>query len=133
MRAFKLTIVTPDGLAFSGDVESVLVRTSDGDVEILAGHADFITSLSIGRTRILIGDKTRFASSAGGFITVKGGEVKMVATTFEFADDIDLERAKRAKENAQNKLESAKTKHEILIAEAKLKRALNRISIATSK
>ena len=133
MRAFKLTIVTPDGLAFSGEAESILVRTTDGDVEILRGHADFLATLSIGRTRIIEGGKARLASSAGGFITVTAGEVKMVATTFEFAEDIDLSRARVAKERAEAKLSSAKTKHDVAIAEAKLKRALNRISVGSSR
>ena len=133
MRAFKLTIVTPDGLAFSGEAESILVRTTDGDVEILKGHADFLATLSIGRTRIIEGGKSRLASSAGGFITVTAGEVKMVATTFEFAEDIDLSRARVAKERAEAKLSSAKTKHDVAIAEAKLKRALNRISVASAR
>ncbi|MBO5906651.1 MAG: ATP synthase F1 subunit epsilon [Clostridia bacterium] len=133
MRAFKLTVVTPDGLAFSGEAESILVRTTDGDVEILRGHADFLATLSIGRTRIIEGGKSRLASSAGGFITVTAGEVKMVATTFEFAEDIDLSRARVAKERAEAKLSSAKTKHDVAIAEAKLKRALNRISVGSER
>ena len=133
MRTFKLTIVTPDGLAFSADVESVLVRTSEGDAEFLAGHADFIASLSVGRTRIIEDGKTHLASSAGGFITVKGGEVKMVCTTFELADTIDLERAKAAKERAEKSIAAAKSAHDIAVAEAKLKRALNRISVATTR
>ena len=133
MRAFKLTVVTPDGLAFSGEAESILVRTTDGDVEILAGHADFLATLSIGRTRIIEGGKARLASSAGGFITVTGGEVKMLATTFEFAESIDITRARAAKERAEAKLNTAKTKHEIAIAEAKLKRALNRINVGCAR
>lgn len=133
MRAFKLTVVTPDGLAFSGEIESVLVRTTDGDVEILAGHADFLAAITIGRTRIIEGGKSRLASSAGGFITVKEGEAKMVCTTFEFAENIDIARAKAAKERAEEKLSSAKTKHEIAVAETKLKRALNRLSVGGTR
>ena len=45
MKPFHLEIVTPDGLAYSGEVESLLIRTDDGDVEILCGHADFLASI----------------------------------------------------------------------------------------
>lgn len=133
MRSFHIEIVTPDGLAYSGEIESILLRTTEGDVEILAGHADYMAALGIGRVRMLIGAETKLASSQGGFISVKGGRVQMVATTFEFRDDIDLERAKAAKENAEAALKDAKTKSEISLAEAKLKRALNRISVAEYK
>ena len=134
MRAFKLTIVTPDGLAFSGEAESILVRTTDGDVEILRGHADFLATLSIGRTRIIEGGKSRLASSAGGFITVTAGEVKMVATTFEFAEDIDAARAEASYQWAQAVLDNKNASEtEVKLAEAKLRRALVRRSVASTK
>ena len=133
MREFHLKIVTPDGLEYDGSAESLLVRTEGGDVEILAGHTDYFAPLGIGRARIVINGERRLASSAGGFISVTKDGVMLVATTFEFKDKIDLERAKAAKEKAEEKLKEAKTDKEILLAKAKLKRALNRIDVATIK
>lgn len=133
MRKFKLEIVSPDGPEFSGEVESLLVRTDDGDAEILAGHADYLATLSIGRTRIFFDGKERYASSAGGFLSVTGGAVKMAVTTFEFADEIDVERARQAKEKAEERQRTAKDSRELAIAEAKLKRALNRLNVANYK
>ena len=133
MKAFPLEIVTPDGLEFSGQAESLLIRTNDGDVELLAGHADFLGSLGIGRARIIAGGESKLASLAGGFVSVKGGRVKVVATTFEFADDIDLARAQAAKERAEAQIRSIKDQRELTLAEARLKRALNRISVKTMK
>ena len=133
MRSFQVEIVTPDGLAYSGEAESLLLRTTEGDVEILAGHADYMAALGIGRVRMIVGGEKRLASAQGGFISVHGGAVQMVATTFEFKDDIDLERARRAKEAAEAALREAKSKSDIALAEAKLKRALNRISVAEYK
>ena len=52
MKSFNLKIVTPDGLCFDSEVESLLVRTDDGDVEFLAGHIDYMASLGTGRARI---------------------------------------------------------------------------------
>jgi F-type H+-transporting ATPase subunit epsilon len=130
MRAFNIEIVTPDGLEYSGEAESLLVRTTEGDVEILAGHTDFLASLSTGTARLIIDGKKRMASTSGGFLSVKGGKVRMCATTFEFAEDIDLKRAEDAKARAEAALSMAKDQREMRIARAKLMRAASRIKAA---
>lgn len=133
MKKFHIEIVSPDGLAFSGEIESLLVRTDDGDAEILAGHADYLAALSVGRVRLLSDGKERFASVAGGFLSVSEGEVKMAVTTFEFAEDIDLTRAKRARERAEELVRGAKSDADLRIAKAKLARAVSRIDVAGYK
>ena len=130
MKNFKLEIVTPDGLVFSGEAESILVHTDGGDVEILAGHMDYMASVSTGRARIIVGGVSKFASCSGGFLTVTRDGVKLAAVTFEFAESIDVERAKRAKERAQSKLENETDEREIALAKARLERALARIKVA---
>ena len=133
MREFHLQIVTPDGSVFDGMAESLIVRSEMGDVEILAGHADLFASLGIGRARIKADGKTQVGSAAGGFIAVENGEVRLVATTFEFKENIDLNRAKAAREKAEEKLKNAKNAADIDIAKAKLMRAINRINVASEK
>ena len=133
MRSFPLEIVTPDGLEFSGQAESILLRTTDGDLELLAGHADLLAALGIGRARIIIDGEHKLASVAGGFVLVKGGKVRVIATTFEFAGDIDLDRAERAKERAEEQIKSAKNASELSLAESRLKRALNRINVKSAR
>ena len=133
MKAFHIEIVTPDGCAFSGEVQSLLVRTDDGDVEILAGHADYLASVSTGRVRLLIDGENRFASVNGGFLSVKGGAVSLCAITFEFANMIDEERAERAKANAEEAIRTAKDDRALNLAKAKLARAVNRINVANLK
>lgn len=130
MKSFRLKIVTPDGLAFDGDAESLLIRTDDGDAEFLCGHADYIASVGTGRARIITGGVSRFASCSGGFVSVTSGVVSLTAVTFEFAEDIDVKRAERAKAVAEAKIQNAKDKRELELAEAKLKRALSRINAA---
>jgi len=130
MKEFNLEIVTPDGVAFFGKAISLITRTSDGDVEIMAGHIDYIASLGTGRTRIKTAEGERFASSSGGFLTVSGGEVKLVPITFAFGEDIDLGRARLAKERAEEMLRNAKDREAIDLAKAKLSRAISRISVA---
>lgn len=133
MRAFNIEIVTPDGLKYSGEVESLLVRTTEGDIEILAGHTDFLASLATGRARLIVDGKTRVASASGGFLSVKGGKVRLCATTFEFAEEIDLKRAEEAKARAEAALSTARDDREERIVRAKLMRAASRIKVASTK
>lgn len=130
MKSFPLKIVTPDGLSFDGNAESLLLRTDDGDVEFLAGHADYIASVGTGRARIITGGVSRFAACSGGFVSVVSGEVSLAAVTFEFSEDIDIKRAERAKDEAEKIIQAAKDSREMKLAEAKLKRALSRINAA---
>ena len=133
MREFDLEIVTPDGLAFEGKAESLLLRTDDGDVQILAGHVDYMASVGTGRVKIVTGGEERLAAASGGFVTVSGGAVRLVAVTFEFKESIDLERARQAQAKAEELIKSASDDKALLIARAKLARAASRISVASSK
>ncbi len=133
MKPFHIEIVTPDGLVYDGETESLLVRTDTGDVEILAGHTDYVAAIATGRARLLSGGVKRFASVNGGFLSVKNGEVKLVTITFEFADQIDLKRAKAAKERAEAALSTAKSARDERVAKAKLARAVSRIKVSELK
>ena len=133
MHNFHLQIVTPDGLIFDGDAEAILVRTDMGDVEIMRGHADYFATLGVGRAKLTANGTSRDASASGGFISVKGGEVRLVSTTFEFADEIDVNRAKAARERAEAALRKAEDDKSIRVAKAKLARAINRINVAKER
>ncbi len=131
MKSFHLEIVTPDGQFFSGEAEYVVVRTASGEVGILADHTDYLNALGMGEARITVNGEVRRAACIGGMVSVTGGRVTIVATTFEWSDDIDLERAKLAEERAREALKSEKLDRvEQQLAEAKLKRALVRQSVA---
>lgn len=132
MAQFHLQIVTPDGLFYDGQAESVTVPTVDGAVTILARHIDYLSALGMGEARVEADGKTRRAACIGGMVSVTQGEVKVVATTFEWAEDIDAQRAERALEIATQTLQNRQqlTDQELILAQAKLKRALVRTSIA---
>ncbi len=130
MRNFPVSIYTPDGAEFDGEALSITVRSVCGDVCILAGHIDYVTTIEVGKVKIKTEKEERIASCSGGFLTVKNGEAKLVATTFEFSDDIDVARAEKAKEKAQQRIDAAKSEKDLRLAELKLKRALNRISVS---
>ena len=133
MKSFNLKIVTPDGICYTGEVESLLVHTETGDVEFLAGHIDFIGSLTAGRVRIKENGRDRLAAGSGGTVAFTGGAATLAAVTFEFSENIDLERAMRAKEAAEERIKTEKNTNRLLLAEAKLQRALLRIKIANTK
>ena len=123
MTRFHLKIVTPDGLQFDGQVEELVVRTTTGDMGIQAGHINCVAALGMG-----------YAACIGGLLSVVNGEVTLVPTTFEWADRIDAARAEAAAKRAQAVLaKRTASATDIRIAEAKLKRALLRSSIANSK
>ena len=130
MRTYKLKIVTPDGVIFDDEVQSLLAKSDDGTIEILAGHIDYIASLTTSEARVILPDGTRrYGALSGGFLTVSRDGVTLLPTTFEWGDMIDLERAIAAKERAEEKLNNSKDALAIDIAKAKLQRALTRISI----
>ena len=133
MRKFEIEIVTPEGLAFSGEAESITLRADTGNVQIMAGHTDYIATLDTGKLVIRADGEDRIASSSGGFVSVKGGKVKVVVISLGFADQIDVERAENAKIKAEERLRNAKTDAEIEIAKAKLKRAISRINVSKLK
>ena len=133
MRNFHLQIATPDGLVFDGAAVGLLVRTDGGDAEIMAGHEDYFATLGTGRAKLTTPEGAREAAASGGFVSVKNGEVRAVFTTFEFSEDIDAERASRAKERAEELIKRASDKQALATAEAKLKRAINRLSVSKNK
>ena len=134
MNSFSLKIVTPDGLAFDGNAEEVIVRTTTGDIGILAGHINCVAPLGMGRATFVIDGKRRYAACIGGILSVSGGAVTLVPTTFEWAEEIDVARAERAAQKAQSVISTnAASNAELAMAEAKLKRALVRKAVATYK
>ena len=89
-----------------------------------------MASLATGRARIKVDGKDKFASVSGGFVMVKDGEVSMAALTFEFSEDIDVERAKAALDEAKATLSSATDDKTVKLSKAKVQRALTRIGVA---
>lgn len=131
MSTFHLKISTPDGLAFDGDVERLRVRMIDGDVCLLAQHTNYVSAVGAGEAAIVLADgQRRKAACIGGMLAMIDNEASLIATTFEWADDIDLERAHRAKAAAEARIAAAKNdKRELTLASAKLQRALVRINV----
>lgn len=128
MATFHLQIVTPDRMVYDGEAERIIVRTVAGDVCILARHIDYAAALGIGEARMTdAAGNTRAAACSGGLLSVAGGEVRLAATTFEWADEIDRARAERAQQQAEERLRELKRDDaQYAVLEAKIKRALIR-------
>ena len=131
---FHLQVVTPDGLAFEGEAEKLSVRTQDGIIGILPRHIDYVAPLGMGEAVITVDGKERRAACIGGMVAVQGDSVRLVATTFEWAENIDLARAKEAELKARNLLSREDLKvRDLKLAEARLHRALVRQAVGRNK
>ena len=134
MNTFSLKIVTPDGLRYEGQAEELIVRAVSGDMGILAGHINCVAPLGMGLATVKIDGEKRFGACIGGMVTVLDGAVKLVPTTFEWADQIDTARAKLSEERAKDILaDKTSSDTDIRLAEARLKRSLIRQSVAAYK
>ncbi|MCR5280085.1 MAG: ATP synthase F1 subunit epsilon [Lachnospiraceae bacterium] len=131
MKTFSLRIGTPDGLMFEGEVERIKCRSMTGDLAILADHTNYCTALGMGEATVVMPDgERRTAACIGGMITMLNGDCHLLATTWEWKEDIDIERAKAAKEKAEQMLADKNlSDRELRLAEAKLHRALVRIGV----
>ena len=131
MATFPLKIMTPDGVAFDGAVTSVSCRTINGQLQLLARHIDICTALGMGEAHIVDADgQRRRAACMGGLLSVLDGDVRLVATTWEWAEDIDQARAEASKKRAEETLARKDLNdREYELAQARLKRALVRTSV----
>ena len=134
LKQFALKIVTPDGLRYEGPAEEVTVRTTTGDLGIMAGHISCVAPLGMGQTTLLLDGQRRYGACIGGMVSVMNNVVTIVATTFEWADQIDQDRAKRSEELARSLIQDKSTDSaQLRLAEARLKRALIRQNVAGRK
>ena len=127
MNRLYLKVVTPDKLFFEGDIDMLVARTIEGDVGILLNHSPLVTILDIGRLVIKNGDERKVAACAGGYIDVRNNNITVVSDACEWEDEIDINRAERAKERASKRLEDKDT--DTFKAELALKKAINRINV----
>lgn len=127
MNRLYLKVVTPDKLFFEGQIDMLVARTIEGDVGILLNHSPLVTILDIGRLVIKDGDERKIAACAGGYIDVRNNNITVVSDACEWEEEIDINRAERAKERASKRLEDKDT--DTFKAELALKKAINRINV----
>ena len=103
MATFRLQIVTMDGLIYEGEVQRIKLRTIHGDLAILARHMNYVTAIGMGTATVTMEDGTeRKAACIGGMLTMMNNLCRVIPTTWEWGEDLDLERAMDAKRRANN-------------------------------
>lgn len=127
MKTFKLKIVTPKGIYKETDVEMLNIRTTEGQLGILANHLPLAAGLEISEMNYLINGERYSYALAGGFVYVNDDETTIIANTIESEEEIDLNRAEEAKKRAEARL--AKKDGDLQRAEIALKRAVTRINV----
>jgi len=130
-KPFKLEIISPERVVFSGDVAAVSVPGTSGGFQVLRSHAPLMSSLEVGRITVKAVDGTdmHYATS-GGFVEVRDNVMVVTVETVERADKIDVDRARRSRERAQERLAKHAEDIDIVRAEASLLRAMNRLRVA---
>lgn len=129
--AILLEIVTPERLAYSDEVDAVVLPGSEGEMGVLPHHAPLVSTLGVGELRIRKGGAEESFAIVGGFVQVRPDKVVVMAETADMASEIDLEKAQEARREAERALESGY--HEaadLAAARAALQQALLRIRVA---
>ncbi|PMB76808.1 MAG: F0F1 ATP synthase subunit epsilon [Thermodesulfobacterium geofontis] len=133
MARILLEIVTPDRVVVSEEVDIVTAPGVEGEFGVLANHAPMIAAIKIGPLHYRVGDKEEWVALSGGFCEVSKNKITFLVEAAEKAYEIDVERALRAKERAEKRIQAylAKTEEiDYARARAALQRALTRLYVA---
>lgn len=134
MNTFHLTIVTPTGCKYDGEVESVSMPASEGSVQVLAHHVNYVTTLGMGPASIGLDGGHRKAACIGGMFSITDNVARLIAAAFEWVEDIDVERAQNSLKRAEAQLAKADISPvDRSLAKAARERALVRLSCADAK
>lgn len=132
-KTFNLQIISPTRIFFDGNVDMVEMKTTEGEIGVLAGHIPLTAILQPGVVRIKQADGTKEAALHDGFVEIRKDKVTVLAESCEWPDEIDVNRAEEARERAERRIKSGKKEVDMLRAELALKKALTRIDLAGKK
>jgi F-type H+-transporting ATPase subunit epsilon len=131
MKTIEVSVVTPNGPVYESDVEMVITKAQSGELGILPGHIPMVAPLAIGVVRMKKNGKEQdLIAVSGGFLEVRPDKVTILAQAAEKAEDIDVERALRARERAEQRMKEQKVEDiDFRRAELALQRAINRLTV----
>ncbi|MDQ0162604.1 F0F1 ATP synthase subunit epsilon [Aeribacillus alveayuensis] len=133
MKTVQVNVVTPDGPVYDAEVEMVSAKAQSGELGILPGHIPMVAPLAIGAVRLKKGSSTELVAVSGGFLEVRPDKVTILAQAAEKAENIDVARAKAAKERAERRLRKKTDDIDFKRAQLALQRAINRLNVANHK
>lgn len=129
MSELFLEIISPSRQVFSGEIKSITVPGTKGRFQVLRNHAPIISTFEVGMIRVDLKEKPKYFATAGGTIEVLNNKVLVLADSIESADEIDIDRALKAKERAEKRLSEKRPDIDVERAQAALARAMNRIRV----
>ncbi|SDK15016.1 F0F1 ATP synthase subunit epsilon [Sediminibacillus albus] len=129
MKTLIVSVVTPDGPVMEDSYEMVSLKAENGELGILPGHIPLVAPLTIGAVRLKGPEQTNRLAVNGGFVEVRPDKVTILAQSAEKPSDIDVERARKAKERAERRLQTKQDDIDFRRAEHALRRAINRLDV----
>ncbi|WP_223594879.1 F0F1 ATP synthase subunit epsilon [Neobacillus bataviensis] len=134
MKTIKVNVVTPDGPVYDSEVEMVIAKGIAGELGILPDHIPLVAPLEISAVRLLKDGKEDLVAVSGGFLEVRPDQVTILAQSAEKGSEIDVARALKAKERAEQRLQEQRQDHiDFKRAELALQRAVNRLAVSDKK
>jgi F-type H+-transporting ATPase subunit epsilon len=133
VRTFDLSVVTPDGAAFDGEAEMVIVPGDAGEIGVLSRHAPLVAMLRAGEIRVKSGNEWQSFAAGPGYFKVQQDRAIALVDDAVRAEDIDVEDARREAEEARASLERADAGDEEVDRwhmEQRLRHAENKIAVA---
>ena len=123
----ELKMLSFDGKLYSEEYARISLPTNDGIRTILNNHMDVVVPVEIGRVKLINGKETEEVVVSEGIFNFEDNKAQLLVRTFEFTDEIDKDRAERAKERAEKRLKQELTAKELQETELSLKRAITRL------
>lgn len=128
-KLFHVQVVSPDRIFYEGDIEMLEVKTTEGEIGVLAGHIPMTSIIAPGVVRFFENGETKEAALHDGFIEILQDKVVILAESCEWPEEIDIHRAKEAKVRAERRLKGAEGEINEHRAEIALRKALIRLEL----
>jgi F-type H+-transporting ATPase subunit epsilon len=129
---FLLEVVTPDRKFFTEEVQMVIIKTPDGEIGILKDHTPMVVAVAIGPIRIQKDGEWLEAVISEGFMEIKQDKTVILVDTAEWPNEIDINRARAAKERAEERLQRQLSQVEYTRSRAALAKAMARLKVSKS-
>ena len=134
MKEFSLKIYSSNKIFYDGPATSLILPTPDGSIGILANHENMVVALSVGELHIKYKDDPWITAAVGnGFAEIINNKVSVLSSTVESPDEIDENRAREAKERAEEHMRQHKSMQEYYVTQADLARAMTRLKTSKNK
>lgn len=133
-KTFKFEVVTPEKVFFSDEIEMVVFNREDGEMGVMAGHMPMVVAVDVGILKIFKDGVYKFAAISEGFVEITEKGVTAIVDAAEWPEDIDIERAEKAKKLAEDRLKEYRQNKEMeTLLKLSIVRADNRIKVAKNR